>query len=195
MRIESSDATAARLAEYSRLSIAFEVRSVLECELLEGGLGGIALTERPVAEPYVKDYDAIEGEGPTRWARRFDVSRWRLFFAREGEELVGGAVVVLDAPGVNMLEGRRDLAVLWDFRVHPDHRGQGIGARLFDAAIGWAAGEGAKAMKVETQNTNVPACRFYASRGCELGAIDRFAYPGLPEEVQLLWYRKLSPSA
>jgi hypothetical protein len=29
-----------------------------------------------VADPYVKDYDAIEGEGPSRWAKRFDVSTW-----------------------------------------------------------------------------------------------------------------------
>ena len=38
---------------------------------------------------------------------------------------------------------------------------------------------------------NVAACRFYASLGCELGAINRFAYPSLPDEVQLLWYREL----
>ena len=48
-------------------------------------------------------------------------------------------------------------------------------------------------MKVETQNVNVPACRFYARQGCVLGAINRFAYPDLPDEVQLLWYKTLSP--
>jgi hypothetical protein len=49
-------------------------------------------------------------------------------------------------------------------------------------------------LKVETQNINVPACRFYARQGCVLGVIDRFAYPTLPDEVQLLWYKDL-PSA
>ena len=195
MTIELSEATPERLAEYSRLSIAFEVRSVLECELLADGLGGIALRERQLERSYVKNYDAIEGEGPTRWASRFDVSSWRVLVSREGDELVGAAVVVLDAPGVTMLEGRRDLAVLWDIRVHPAHRGRGVGGQLFEAAAGWARDEGARAMKVETQNTNVPACRFYASRGCALGAINRFAYPDLPAEVQLLWYRALSPGA
>jgi hypothetical protein len=44
---------------------------------------------------------------------------------------------------------------------------------------------------IETQNTNVPACHFYTARGCELGAINRFAYPTLPNEIQLLWYKDL----
>ena len=46
---------------------------------------------------------------------------------------------------------------------------------------------------METQNVNVPACRLYARLGCVLGAIHRHAYPSLPDEVQLLWYRELPP--
>jgi hypothetical protein len=46
-------------------------------------------------------------------------------------------------------------------------------------------------MKVETQNINVPACRFYAKQGFALGAAHHFVYPALPEEVQLLWYKDL----
>jgi hypothetical protein len=37
----------------------------------------------------------------------------------------------------------------------------------------------------------VPACRFYASRGCTFAAVHRFAYPEFPEEVQFLWYKDL----
>ena len=46
-------------------------------------------------------------------------------------------------------------------------------------------------MKIETQNINVVACKFYAGQGCTLGAADRFAYPELPDEVRLLWYKDL----
>lgn len=46
-------------------------------------------------------------------------------------------------------------------------------------------------MKVETQNTNVPACRFYRRMGCTLGAIDRLAYGHQPDEVQLMWFKEL----
>jgi hypothetical protein len=33
------------------------------------------------------------------------------------------------------------------------------------------------------------ACHFCQKMGCALGAIDRFAYPGLPGEVQRLWWK------
>jgi len=46
-------------------------------------------------------------------------------------------------------------------------------------------------MKAETQNINVPACRFYAKHGFTLGVVNRFAYQEFPDEVELVWYRKL----
>ncbi len=101
-------------------------------------------------------------------------------------------MVAWNTPGVDMLEGRDDLAVVWDLRVAPGARGQGIGAALFRAAEQWAIRRGARLLKVETQNVNVAACRFYASRGCTLGAVNRFAYPSLPEETQLIWVKELA---
>ena len=90
-----------------------------------------------------------------------------------------------------MLEGRSDLAVLWDIRVAPDARRRGIGAALMAAAERWAEAQGCAELKVETQNINVPACRFYARQGFTLREARRFAYPGLPDEIQLLWYRPI----
>jgi hypothetical protein len=49
-------------------------------------------------------------------------------------------------------------------------------------------------LKVETQQINVPACRFYAARGFVLRAVNESAYDGLPEEFQLLWYKSLVES-
>ena len=46
-------------------------------------------------------------------------------------------------------------------------------------------------VKIETQNVNVPACRFYSKQGCHLGEYNRYAYVGRPEvarEVMLVWY-------
>jgi ribosomal protein S18 acetylase RimI-like enzyme len=148
------------------------------------------LAARPVP-PYVKDYDAAPENHPTEWPARFDVGRWGILSAWVDGMRVGGAVVAWDTPGVDMLEGRSDLAVLWDIRVAPGVRGEGIGGVLFRAAERWAAERGARWLKVETQNVNVGACRFYARQGCTLGAVNRFAYPELPEEVQLLWYREI----
>lgn len=153
---------------------------------------GIAFHERAVDEPWVKDYDAIQGEGPTRWATRFDVSQWCLLAAFDDDVRVGGAVVAFGSPTVHMLDGRTDLAVVWDLRVGPEHRASGIGTQLWRAAEAWSVERRCTHLKVETQNINVGACRFYARMGCTLGAIDRFAYwPDLPDEVRLLWYRDL----
>ena len=181
---------AAALAEYASIPIAFTVRVVLDVLVRESGLGGLMLMPRAVDEPYVKDYDALDG-GPAGWPARFDMSSWALFAARREGRMIGGAVVAFDTPGVEMLEGRRDLAVLWDLRVAPDARLQGAGAALFGAVEAWAADRECRRLKIETQNVNVPACRFYARQGCVLGAIHRFAYPDLPDEAQLLWYRAL----
>jgi len=179
------------LPAYARVPIAFEIRSVLDATVQAGGLGGIVLTERALDAPYhVKDYNLLDG-GPEGWARQFDLSGWGFFAAYNGKNLVGGAAVAFGADDVDMLERRKDLAVLWDIRVAPEARGRGVGAALFGAAAAWAAARGCRQLKVETQNVNVPACRFYARQGCVLGGIQRFAYPDLPDEVQLLWYRPL----
>ena len=179
------------LEEYARIPIAFEVSRILDLALQNGGVGGFELLERPVTRTFVHDYDAIPGNRPTDWGRQFDLSNWGLLSARLGGECAGGGVIAFKTPGLFMLEGRTDLAVLWDLRVSPHARRRGVGAALFDAAAQWAKERGCRRLKVETQNINVPACRFYVSQGCVLGAIHRFAYPEQPQEVQLLWYKNL----
>lgn len=188
MAVDVREESAAALPELARIPIWFEVRSVLD---VADDAGGFDLSERSLDAPWVKDYDAIGGEGPTSWADRFDLSRWGFLSARVDGRMVGAAAVAFDTPGVDMLEGRRDLAVLWDLRVAPDARGQGVGSALFRAAEEWARARGCTRLKIETQNVNVPACSFYAAQGCVLGAANRSAYPALPDEIQLLWYKEL----
>jgi GNAT superfamily N-acetyltransferase len=115
-----------------------------------------------------------------------------LLAARLEGRRVGGALIAFSTDGVHMLEGRSDLAVLWDLRVSPELRRSGVGSALFAETEAWARARGCRQLKIETQNVNVPACKFYASRGCVLASIHRFAYPDLPEEVQLFWYKELS---
>jgi GNAT superfamily N-acetyltransferase len=177
------------LAEYSKIPMAFEVAEVLDVEVQPEGLGGMTLSLRSLDVPYVKDYDALEG--PLEWPAMFDLTNWQLFAAHLGDTRVGGAAVAFDTPGLIMLEGRRDLAVLWDIRVSPQYQRRGIGTALFRAAETWSRNLGCRHLKIETQNINVPACRFYLRQGCLLGAIHRFAYSEFPEEAQLLWYKDL----
>jgi GNAT superfamily N-acetyltransferase len=170
--VEIVEETAAVLPEYARIPISFIVDRVVDVS------DDLVLTERRLEHPYEKDYDALDGEAPLNWHARHDMSTWAFFVAREGGAVVGGATVRGETPGV---------AVLWDIRVLPGRRQHGIGAALFAAVEAWARERGCERLEVETQNINVPACRFYARMGCELHAIDRAAYPELPGEIRLLW--------
>ncbi len=189
MTIDVAEEPMTALGEYAHLPIAFLVGQVLD--VTARAEGGFALSARRLEVPYVKDYDAIDGEGPLHWSRRFDVSNWTMFAAREAGRRVGGATVAFDTSALTMLEGRRDLSVLWDIRVAPNARGKGVASALFQRVEAWAQARGSRQLKVETQNINVRACGFYARHGCELRTIHHAAYPGLPEEIQHLWYKDL----
>jgi len=191
MTIDLTEEPMTTLPQYARVPIVFTVDHVLDVRRQDDGPGGFAVSARRLEASYEKDYDAIAGEGPLAWPRRFDLSNWALFTARVATRIVGGAAVAFDTPGLAMLEGRRDLAVLWDIRVSPSARGQGVGGALFQRVETWAQLHGCRQLKIETQNTNVPACRFYERQGCQLRAIHRGAYPDFPEEIQLLWYKDL----
>lgn len=182
------------LARYATVPIGFEVRSALRVHALEAGGDAALPAEEPIAPPYWKDYDAPPDGGPERWPERFDVSTWGLFLAEARGAPVGAAAVAFGSADVHMLEGRADLAVLWDIRVRPEVRGRGVGAALFQTAVGWARRRGCRQLKVETQHNNVAACRFYARQGCQLRGVVRDAYadhPDVAHEVMLLWYLEL----
>jgi GNAT superfamily N-acetyltransferase len=192
MHAEIREEPLSYLEEHGRIPIRFEVASVFELTVQDGGCGGFGLAERLLTTPYLKDYDAMPANSPADWPRQFDLSNWGLLSARSEGSLVGGAVIAFRTKGLVMQEEWDDLAVLWDLRVSPAVRRCGVASALFATAEQWARARGCRRIKIETQNINVPACKFYANRGCELGAIHRFAYPELPEEIQLLWYKDLS---
>ncbi|MCK4223195.1 GNAT family N-acetyltransferase [Candidatus Bathyarchaeota archaeon] len=195
MTIEIKEIGVELLPRYAKIPISFRVESVFHVETVDQGLDGFSVVEKKV-KPYTKNYDS-QGDTldrPIRWTRRFNVSKWGFFLAIDEPLVVGGATVAIDTPNVNMLENRKDLAVLWDIRVHPNRRRSGIGSKLFKYAADWARRKGCKQLKVETQNVNVPACRFYAKQGCELGAIHRYRYsssPKIAHEAMFLWYLEL----
>jgi GNAT superfamily N-acetyltransferase len=189
MRIDVAEEPMTALAEYALVPIAFAVDQVMDVTARADG--GFDLSARSLEVPYVKDYDAADGGGPLHWSARFDLANWALFTARVAGSRVGGAAVAFDTPGVTLLEGRRDLSVLWDIRVAPNARGKGIGSALFERVEAWTRAHGCRQLEIETQNINVRACLFYARQGCKLRAVHHAAYPGLPEEIQFLWYKDL----
>jgi GNAT superfamily N-acetyltransferase len=182
------------LADYAQVPMVCHVDSMLDVEEVDGGIGGPRLREQPVKIPYTKNYDAYGDGGPLNWPQRFDISQWGLWIARDGGQTVGGAAVAWKTPGIEMLDGRSDLAILWDIRVRETNRRHGVGTALFRAATNWAKSRGCSLLKIETQNVNVDACRFYSKLGCVLGQIDRLAYrqcAELASEVMLVWHLDL----
>lgn len=185
--VEGSDA----LTTYASVPIAYQIVDVLDMDSPSDSDGVLPYTLRRLDAPIDKDYDAQPGNHPLDWPTRFDVRSWGFLAARSDGYRVGAAVVVARNPDIEMFEGRDDLALLWDIRVMPTARRHGVGTALLTACESWVRARSARVLKVETQNTNVPACRFYARHGFVLRAVRRGAYPELPNEDQLLWYKDL----
>ena len=181
MQLQIVEGPVVGLDVYASIPISFVVRSRVDLDQLWLGEFG----EIP-CEPKTKDYDSLESVATLD--KRFDVSTWVMLRAQtpEQEHSVGGAIVAWNSPELDMLDGRKDLAVLWDIRVHPIFRGQGVGRALFDHASMWARRKGCSEMRVETQDTNVDACRFYRQMGCRILTIEDKAYPFL-DEAKIIW--------
>ena len=69
------------------------------------------------------EYVAEDDDDSTTCSRRTSIvdrrwGDWSVLFLVRGCR-VGGAVLAFDTEGVDMLERRKDLAILWDIRVHP----------------------------------------------------------------------------
>jgi GNAT superfamily N-acetyltransferase len=168
-----------RLSEFDNIPISFEVHSIYE---VIDNTEQIELIERPVVTSYVKDYDQLNSNLSNPWFN-MDTTSWGIFLAldeTQHDKPIGGAIVTMSE------------CALCDLRVAPSHRRLGVGQALFKHAVDWSKQqEITKRMSIETQNTNVSACQFYAAMGAKLGDIDRNAYRNDKEvkhEIRLNWY-------
>jgi len=184
--------SAESLAAYASVSIAFETTPRVDTAVAAES-GGIRVSSLPAK--VTKDYDAYPGSHPLDWPTRFEVARWTFLAAYRSGVRIGGAVVIADDAQIELLEHRRDLALLWDLRVAPEARGRGIGSALICVAQEWAWSKACSEIRVETQDINVAACRAYARHGFRVHAVNPNAYPDLPHEVQLLWSAPLAGMA
>ena len=81
-------------------------------------------------------------------------------------------------------------AFIDDLIIDAAHRGNGVGTKLMDAAVGWGKENGYHGISLETQNNNLLACRFYLKYGFKLGGVDIYSYNAFPnrEEIALYFY-------
>lgn len=177
--------------KYDKIPMLVHVKSILNLNKIENGLGGILLEETPVEE-CIKDLGVYEKV--TKNAAEFDITNWKFFMAFYNELPIGAATVASKTKEIHMLDDREDMSVLWDIRVDDKYKHQGVGTKLFTMAKEWSKSKGLRQMKIECQNNNVQACRFYYKQGAILGMIDEYAYykdADAKDEVQLLWYLDL----
>ena len=114
--------------------------------------------------------------------------------------------LVLVAHADGRLVGLYDLDVtewnntgwLWNLLVDLGWRGQGLGRALFVRGLAWARQRNLRAIFIETQTNNVPACRFYHHMGCHLVSVHDEYYTNHDidaGEVAVLWSYTLSDTA
>jgi GNAT superfamily N-acetyltransferase len=172
--------TVADLEAYESVPMTLLVRSIYR---VEPRVEGWDLIEEPVSAPWVKDYEQFDEDRPTNLAKQYDFSSRGIFAAYSDDLRVGGAIV---APGEDGWYGPES-AVLVDIRVDPRDQRLGTGRALVDAVVTWSRQRGLRELVIETQNVNVPGCRFYAAIGAVLSNVEENAYPQLPDELRLTW--------
>jgi GNAT superfamily N-acetyltransferase len=83
-----------------------------------------------------------------------------------------------------------ETAWVWNLMLDYDARRRGLGKRLLDRTIRWTREQGLRAIILETQTNNVPACKFYAAVGFQLVGINEAYYSNHDlqnDEVALFW--------
>jgi GNAT superfamily N-acetyltransferase len=109
---------------------------------------------------------APPGSVPTRWdadrarnaiAQAIEDPESAVLVAEHRGELLGLCTAYLDMDSVRF--GPR----CWveDLAVSPEHRSQGVGKALLDAAKDWARDRGATHLELDSADTRVDAHRFY----------------------------------
>jgi GNAT superfamily N-acetyltransferase len=183
--------SASELPQYATVPSTYWTHNIFDVEVDDKRAGAFRLRERRLTTPFHKDYDSSDSQGPASWSQRFDTSCWAFFGAYHSRKRIGGAAALMNTREMGLLGGRPDIAVLWDIRVDPTLRRGRVGAGLLAAVERWARDLEAVGLVAETQNVNFAACRFYEKSGFYLREVDAHAYPTLPNEVQLIWFRPI----
>lgn len=126
----------------------------------------ISLDLIPLRKPYVKRFDYIETGDATRYKKVLALGF--SFGVYDLDKCVG---IVLAEPR----EWNKSLWV-WELHVAETHRQRGYGRNLVNTLSEKAQNAGLRIMVCETQNTNVPAIRFYHKVGFHVEGIDLSYY-------------------
>ena len=164
----------------------FETDIILKVEPLGQGLErGWRLVETKLSTPFQKGagYDFTLEERQSIAAR---LAQTDTLMEVAIEKKTGKIVGVLDVEE----ETWRNTAWVWNIMLDVEARGQGIGREMLNHIISWGRRRGLRAILLETQSNNVPACKFYLRMGFQLVGINTMFYTNQDlerDEVALFW--------
>jgi ribosomal protein S18 acetylase RimI-like enzyme len=143
-----------------------------------------ALQDAPDAfsSTYAKEAEFPDSEWLAR-AERMNGKRGAGFVAMDGEMpcgLVGGFLDENDASRVTLVS-------MW---TAPSHRREGVGRRLVDEVLAWAAARNAQAVFLLVTGNNHGAIRFYERLGFSKTGITS-PYPNDPAVIEYEMYRAI----
>jgi ribosomal protein S18 acetylase RimI-like enzyme len=120
----------------------------------------------PLETPYVKRYDHLDEPTLQHYAQL--PHHGLSFGAYEAGRCVGVALTEPRAWNKSLW--------VWEFHVEAAHRRRGIGRQLMGMLTERGRAAGMRTVVCETQNTNVPAIRFYRKLGFRFEGIDLSYY-------------------
>jgi len=146
------------------------------------------LIQRPFDGPFARtnfDFDATERQ---EIRQRFETADglWLVAESAAAGRLIG----VVDV----QREKWREAGFVRNVAVDRAYRGRGIGYELMNRVIEWGRREKLRAIILETQTNNWPACCFYQRFGFQLSGIDDHYYTNRDVEnkdVALFWTYEL----
>lgn len=152
----------------------------------EAPFGGWVLREEALAVPFHKgrayDFNPLERQNIRERYRQSETTLLEVVENIQTGRLVG----LLDVEE----EQWRHTAWVWNLMLDVDVRRQGIGRKLIEKTIIWAKQRHLRAILLETQSNNTPACHFYARMGFTLIGVNTLFYSNHDledDEVALFW--------
>lgn len=167
-------------------------------EIRPGFSSSTSLKVEPVGNPPFVTWQLVEVSLPTPFDKGsgydFNAQERRHIQQRAAQDDTLLEVVEGDGRllGILDVEERAWNHSAWVWNIMLDHsiRRQGLGRTLIEHALAWSRQRGLRALMLETQTNNVPACRFYASLGFQLVGLNTVFYSNedvREGEVALFW--------
>lgn len=129
------------------------------------GLSAITMELQALKAPYIKQWE-------------HDADLLEFYQSVLEQELSLGCYLGSRLIGIAIAEKRdwNDSLWVWEFHIDPGYQYQGMGSQMMTQLAKLAQKAGCRVIVCETQNTNVPAIRFYRKNGFEIGGVDLSYY-------------------